>query len=46
MKRKKTFYEAPVTEVIEIRQEGIVCASEGKDGEVPDMTSGWSLVIP
>ena len=39
-------YESPVTEVIEIRQEGIVCASEGKDGEVPDMTSGWSLVIP
>lgn len=39
MKGKKTFYEAPVTEVIEIRQEGIVCAS----GEVPGMSHGWDI---
>ncbi|MBO4924423.1 MAG: hypothetical protein J5382_09930 [Bacteroidales bacterium] len=39
MKGKKTFYEDPVTEVIEIRQEGIVCAS----GEVPGMSHGWDI---
>ena len=32
-------YEPPVTEVIELMQEGIVCAS----GEVPDMEHGWDL---
>ena len=32
-------YEPPVTEVIEFRQEGIVCAS----GEVPDFQHGWDL---
>ena len=32
-------YESPVTEVIEVKSEGIVCAS----GEVPDMGHGWDL---
>ena len=32
-------YESPVTEVIEVMFEGIVCAS----GEVPDMEHGWDL---
>ena len=32
-------YESPVTEVIEVMLEGIVCAS----GEVPDMGHGWDL---
>ena len=32
-------YESPVTEVIEVKSEGIVCAS----GEVPDMEHGWDL---
>ena len=32
-------YESPVTEVIEVMSEGIVCAS----GEVPDMEHGWDL---
>ena len=34
-------YESPVTEVIEVKSEGIVCAS----GEVPDMSHGWDLVF-
>lgn len=38
--RKKT-YELPVTEVIEVKSEGIVCAS----GEVPGMAHGWDLKI-
>ena len=32
-------YESPVTEVIEVKTEGIVCAS----GEVPGMEHGWDL---
>ena len=32
-------YESPVTEVIEVMSEGIVCAS----GEVPGMEHGWDL---
>ena len=32
-------YESPVTEVIEVMLEGIVCAS----GEVPNMEHGWDL---
>ena len=32
-------YESPVTEVIEVMLEGIVCDS----GEVPDMGHGWDL---
>ena len=32
-------YESPVTEVIEVKSEGIVCAS----GEVPGMSHGWDL---
>ena len=32
-------YESPVTEVIEVKSEGIVCAS----GEVPGMGHGWDL---
>ena len=34
-------YESPVTEVIEVKSKGIVCAS----GEVPDMEHGWDLVF-
>ena len=34
-------YESPVTEVIEVMLEGIVCASG--EGEVPDMEHGWDL---
>ena len=36
--RKKT-YEFPVTEVIGIKLEGIVCTS----GEIPDFGSGWDF---
>ena len=32
-------YESPVTKVIDVKSEGIVCAS----GEVPDMGHGWDL---
>ena len=32
-------YEAPSVEVLELKYEGIVCAS----GEVPDMEHGWDL---
>ena len=32
-------YVSPVTEVIEVMLEGIVCAS----GEVPNMERGWDL---
>ena len=32
-------YESPVTEVIEVILEGIVCTS----GEVPNMEHGWDL---
>lgn len=39
MSGKKFIYEAPVTEVIGVKQEGIVCAS----GEVPDMDHGWDI---
>ena len=34
-------YEPPLTEIIEIQSEGIVCAS----GEAPDMEHGWDLVF-
>ena len=36
---KKLIYEAPSVEVLEVRSEGIICAS----GEVPDMEHGWDL---
>ena len=36
---RNNIYEPPVTEVIEMVQEGIVCAS----GEVPDFGHGWDL---
>ena len=36
---KKLIYEAPSVEVLEVRSEGIICAS----GEVPDMPHGWDL---
>ena len=29
MEKKEKYYEAPSTEVFEVRQEGIVCASGG-----------------
>ena len=32
-------YESPVTEVIEVMFDGIVCAS----GIIPDMEHGWDL---
>jgi hypothetical protein len=32
-------YNPPVTEVIELKAEGIICAS----GEVPGMEHGWDL---
>ena len=32
-------YESPVTEVIEVMLEGIVCDSD----EVPDIVYGWDL---
>ncbi len=32
-------YNPPVTEVIELKAEGIICAS----GEAPDMEHGWDL---
>lgn len=36
---KKLIYEAPSVEVLEVRNEGIICAS----GEVPDMPRGWDF---
>lgn len=38
MKIKKK-YNSPVTEVMELKIEGIICAS----GEVPDMGRGWDM---
>ena len=38
MENKKK-YNPPVTEVIELKAEGIICAS----GEVPDMGHGWDM---
>jgi hypothetical protein len=34
-------YESPVTEVIEVMSEGIVCDS----GVIPDMEPGWDLIF-
>lgn len=37
----KNTYESPVTEVIEIKQEGSFCNS----GEIPEMEHGWDIVF-
>ena len=34
-------YEAPSVEVLELKYEGIVCASD----EIPEMERGWDLVF-
>ena len=36
-------YESPVTGVIEVKTEGIVCDSDDDGGEVPDMEHGWDM---
>ena len=36
----KSSYYPPVTEVIEINQEGVIC---GSDDGVPGMAHGWDL---
>ena len=38
---RKIIYRPPVTEVVEVKFEGIVCDSGA--GEVPDMEHGWDL---
>ena len=38
-KSRKLTYVPPVTVTVELKSEGIVCAS----GEVPGMTHGWDL---
>ena len=34
-------YYPPTTEVIELKLEGVICAS----GEVPDFEEGWELIF-
>ena len=38
MKIKKK-YNSPVTEIMELKTEGIICASD----EIPDIVPGWDL---
>ena len=42
MTKHKEFYEAPVTEVLEVRYEGVICFSTTMDGTFQE--EDWLLI--